>query len=170
MTHMSFPRRRASRNPIKAALDAREDDNTVLIARTDALGVNGFEDAIERAERYLEAGADVLFIEAPKSVAQMQHISQQFSDRIPLVHNLVEGGSSPVADSAALQQLNYKIALYPAALLHQFVPNAQQLLQHILQQGSTDAVRDKIYNLSDMNKLLGADELLASGKRYGQND
>ncbi len=113
---------------IRAALDAWEDDNTVIIARTDALGVNGFEDALERAERYLEAGADGLFIEAPKSVQQMQVIGERFGSRIPLVHNLVEGGKTPVETPAELQRLDYRIAVYPAALLHRFVPQARQLL------------------------------------------
>ncbi len=89
---------------IKAALDAREHDDTLLIARTDALGVNGLEDALERAARYREAGADVLFIEAPQSIEQMQHHWQARSEQaIPLVHNLVEGGGSPLASSREVQ-------------------------------------------------------------------
>lgn len=151
---------------IHAALDARNNSATVLIARTDALGVNGFEDAMERAERYLEAGADALFIEAPASVAQMQEISRQFGSRVPLVHNLVEGGKSPVTTAEELQHLNYRIALYPAALLHRFTPLAQELLQTIGELGSTQSLSHKMYELADMNRLLGADELLAAGTHY----
>jgi len=151
---------------IHAALDAREDDNTVIIARTDALGVNGFDDALERAERYLDAGADALFIEAPKTVEQMRQIGQQFGSRVPLVHNLVEGGGSPVESIDELRQLQYRIALYPAALLHQFTPQAQQLLDVIQQTGSTASLRRQMYDLADMNTLLGADKLLGAGQRY----
>jgi len=151
---------------IHAALDAREDDNTIIIARTDALGVNGFDDALERAERYLDAGADALFIEAPKTVEQMRQIGRQLGSRVPLVHNLVEGGSSPVESIDELQQLQYRIALYPAALLHQFTPQAQQLLEVIQQTGSTASLRQQMYDLADMNTLLGADELLGAGQRY----
>ena len=151
---------------IRAALDAREDDNTVIIARTDALGVNGFDDALERAERYLDAGADALFIEAPKTVEQMRQIGQQFGSRVPLVHNLVEGGGSPVESIDELRQLQYRIALYPAALLHQFTPQAQQLLDVIQQTGSTASLRRQMYDLADMNTLLGADKLLGAGQRY----
>ena len=151
---------------IHAALDAREDDNTVIIARTDALGVNGFDDALERAERYLDAGADALFIEAPETVEQMRQIGQQFGSRVPLVHNLVEGGGSPVESIDELRQLQYRIALYPAALLHQFTPQAQQLLDVIQQTGSTASLRRQMYDLADMNTLLGADKLLGAGQRY----
>ena len=151
---------------IHAALDAREDDNTVIIARTDALGVNGFDEALERAERYLDAGADALFIEAPKTVEQMRQIGQQFGSRVPLVHNLVEGGGSPVESIDELRQLQYRIALYPAALLHQFTPQAQQLLDVIQQTGSTASLRRQMYDLADMNTLLGADKLLGAGQRY----
>jgi 2-methylisocitrate lyase-like PEP mutase family enzyme len=151
---------------IHAALDARADEDTVIIARTDALGVNGFDDALERAERYLAAGADALFIEAPASVEQMRTIGERFGARIPLVHNLVEGGGTPVEASAELQALGYRIALYPAALLHCFVPQATALLAEIRDTGTTLARRDSMYELADMNRLLGAAELLQAGRRY----
>lgn len=151
---------------IRAALDARESEDTLLIARTDALGVNGFEDAMDRANRYLEAGADALFVEAPANLEQMQQIGQAFGDRAPLVHNLVEGGNTPVEDPQQLQQLGYRIALYPAALLHLYTPAAQNLLQHIRSEGTTLSRRDQMFQLSDMNSLLGADELLGAGHRY----
>ena len=150
---------------IKAALDARDDPDTVIIARTDALGVNGFEDALERAERYVEAGADALFIEAPKTIEQMQTIAERFAGQMPLVHNLVEGGGSPIPDADGLQQLGYRIALYPAALLHAFVPKAQALLAHINQHGST-AGRDDLIDLGQINQVLGADDLLGVAERY----
>ena len=155
---------------LRAALDARVDADTVIVARTDALGVNGFEDAMERAERYLEAGADALFIEAPATIEQMREIGARFGARVPLVHNLVEGGNSPVQSAAQLELLNYRIALYPAALLHSFTPAAQRLLAVIRRTGSTESMRDELYQLADMNQLLGAGELLAAGERYSDGD
>jgi len=151
---------------IKAAVDTREHDDTAIIARTDALGVNGFEDAMERAERYREAGADALFIEAPVSSTQMNQIGETFGADIPLVHNLVEGGGSPVSDYLELQSLGYRIALYPVALLHSFVPRAQQVLQEIQRSGNTQQMRRNMLELADMNALLGADQLLAAGQTY----
>ena len=151
---------------IRAALDARQDDNTLIIARTDALGVHGFDDALERAERYLQAGADAIFVEAPQSRAQMQEIGRRFGNRIPLVHNLVEGGNSPVDSAGDLAPLNYRIALYPASLLHLFLPAAQQLLRDLKTHGHVGEHRQRMVDLSAINTLLGADELLNAGQQY----
>ncbi|QFU76494.1 isocitrate lyase/PEP mutase family protein [Halioglobus maricola] len=153
---------------IKAALDARESADTLLFARTDALGVNGFEDALERAERYLEAGADALFIEAPQTTDQMREIGAQFGKRAALIHNLVEGGNTPVEQADELASLGYRIALYPAALLHGFTPLAQDLLAHISEKGDTMARRKEMLQLDDMNRILGAGELLETGDSYGE--
>ncbi|GMG86317.1 isocitrate lyase/PEP mutase family protein [Biformimicrobium ophioploci] len=151
---------------IHAALDARQHEDTFLIARTDALGVNGFEDAMERAELYLEAGADALFIEAPQTLDQMQAIGARFGKRIPLVHNLVEGGNSPVKCAAEMGELDYRIALFPASLLHLFVPAAQHLLQCLHRDGQVESLRKNMVDLAAINDLLGADELLAAGVRF----
>jgi 2-methylisocitrate lyase-like PEP mutase family enzyme len=151
---------------IKAALDAREHSNTLIIARTDALAVNGFEDAMERARLYLDAGADALFIEAPRDLAQMESIGREFGPEVPLVHNMVEGGTSPVISCETLQQLAFKIVLYPVALLHAFVPAAQRVLNEIHNNGDTNRLRQDMIDLADMNALLGADELIAEGEKY----
>ncbi|WGL16838.1 isocitrate lyase/PEP mutase family protein [Microbulbifer bruguierae] len=151
---------------IRAALDARKSDQTLIIARTDALGVNGLEDAMERAERYLQAGADALFVEAPQTLAQMQEIGRRFGDRIPLVHNLVEGGNSPVESAGDLAPLKYRIALYPASLLHLFLPAAQRLLRDLKAHGHVGEHRQRMVDLSAINDLLGAEELLNAGKIY----
>lgn len=151
---------------IRAALDARENASTLLFARTDAIGVNGFDDAMERAARYLEAGADALFIEAPQNLEQMERIGREFGQRAPLVHNLVEGGNSPVEDATELTRLGYRVALYPAALLHLFTPAAQGLLQTIRSEGNTLSRRQDMCRLSDMNTLLGATQLLQAGRSY----
>jgi len=151
---------------IKAFVDARESDDTLLVARTDALAVTGFEDALERAEHYLDAGADLLFIEAPQSIEQMETIGRQFGERVPLVHNLVEGGHSPVQGSAALQELSYRVALYPVALLHQYVPGSQALLQHLRAKGETASYAGELIELADINRLLGAEALLAESEKF----
>jgi 2-methylisocitrate lyase-like PEP mutase family enzyme len=154
---------------IHAALDARQDRNTQLLARTDALGVLGFDEAMDRARQYVEAGADILFIEAPKSIEQMQLIGREFGNHIPLVHNLVEGGSSPTDSVEELQAMAYRIALYPVALLHRVIPQAQALLKAIIDHGNTATLRPEMFELNDTNQLLGAPELLDAGKRYGQD-
>lgn len=151
---------------IHAFVDARTNDNTLLIARTDALGVNGFDDAMERARRYVDAGADLLFIEAPKTVEQMQIIGKEFGDKIPLVHNLVEGGNSPITNSDDMAALNYKIALFPVALLHSFIPKAQDILKHIEKTGNTNTYEQSLWNLNQTNALLKAQDYLDKAEKY----
>ena len=143
-------------------IDVRNSTDLLVLTKPDLIS------GIHR--QYLEAGADALFIEAPQSVAQMQQIGRQFGGRTPLVHNLVEGGNSPVTGSAGLQQLGYRLALYPAALLHQFVPAAQALLQVIANTGSTASLRSQLYELGDMNRVLGAEQLLAAAGQYAGDD
>ena len=151
---------------IHAALDARRSRDTLIFARTDALGVHGFDDAMERAERYLEAGADAIFIEAPKTAEQMRMIGAQFGHRTPLIHNLVEGGHSPVQTLEELQALHYRLALFPASLLHLFIPAAQNMLAELRHSGHLQAMRSQMIDLADVNGLLGADELLAASREY----
>lgn len=151
---------------IKAFVDARSNENTLLVARTDALAVTGFDDAMERAQLYLDAGADLLFIEAPKSIEQMREIGNRFGNRVPLVHNLVEGGLSPVNSSGEMLSLNYRVALFPVALLHQFVPGAQELLAHISKEGQTANYPGKMIELNDTNALLGVEELLEQSESF----
>ena len=98
---------------IKAALDARTSDQSLIIARTDAVAVEGFAPALERAEQYLEAGADVLFIEAVKDEAQMREVNARFAGRVPLLANMVEGGKTPIKSAADLEAIGYRIAIFP---------------------------------------------------------
>ncbi|WP_371189374.1 oxaloacetate decarboxylase [Thalassotalea maritima] len=151
---------------IHAFVDARRSADTLLIARTDALGVEGFDEALYRAEQYLLAGADLLFIEAPTTREQMQAISAEFGERVPLVHNLVEGGNSPISTSYDLAILNYKLALYPIALLNAFIPKAQHLLQHIQASGSTVDYQEELWQLQQVNDLLNVSDMLAVGDQY----
>lgn len=153
---------------IKAALDVRRSRTTLIFARTDSLGVEGFDSALERAEAYVQAGADALFIEAPATLAQMKTISTQFANRLPLIHNLVEGGQSPVATSAALQELNYRVALFPAMLVHLFARQAASYLQRLKEAGSTAAFASELHDIHGINKLLGAPELLEIAARYAE--
>ena len=107
---------------IAAALDAR--DEMLVVARTDALAIEGLASALERADRFLECGADLVFVEGPRDMAELRAISRQLARRVPLVHNMVEGGNSPVSDGAALAELGYAITLHPLFLLHAFVARA----------------------------------------------
>ena len=151
---------------IRAATDARHNKDTVIIARTDALGVEGLDSALDRAEAYFAAGADALFIEGPRSIQEMAAIAARFAGRAPLVHNMVEGGGTPVRTAAALQEYGIRLALYPALLVHFFARQAPVLLKQLAVDGSTDAFRAELHDLDDMNRLLGAKDLLRAARRY----
>lgn len=149
---------------IRAALDARQD--MLVIARTDALAVEGYDAAIERAEAYLDAGADLIFIEGPRTLSELEGIAGRFGGRVPLVHNLVEGGVTPVDNGAALEQLGFAIALHPLLLLHGLAAQGPRWLDTLARERGTASLSADIARLSDMNALLGASDLIDLGKRY----
>jgi len=151
---------------LHAALDARNSERTVIVARTDALHVEGDIAAIERAEAYLAAGADALFIEGPRTVEQMRRIASHFRGRAPLLHNMVEGGGTPVRTAAELAPFGIRIALYPGFLTHFFAHGAPVMLARLAADGGSDALRDSLSDLHAMNELLGAGELLERAARY----
>ncbi len=153
---------------LKAALDARTDSATLIFARTDAIGVKDLGDAIDRAEAYLEAGADALFIEAPATIEAMQTIATRFAGRIPLVHNLVEGGNSPVDNCASLQALGYKIGLHPASLINLFTRQAGAMLADLRREGGSGSWRERMHDLGEVSDLLGARDMLALDQRLAK--
>ena len=140
---------------LKAVLDARRG-RTLVIARTDARSVEGFEAALARAVLYVENGADLIFVEGPESRAEMQTIAAQLGADFPLVHNLVEGGVSPVSTASELADLGYSVALHPLLLLHGFIRQGPAHLAVLKQTGSTDTLRKDIADLAEFNALLDA--------------
>ena len=150
---------------LKAALDAREE--ALVIARTDAASIEGVASALDRAEAYLEAGADLIFVEGPPTLADTAAVGARFAERVPLVHNLVEGGVSAVSSGAALEAMGFAVALHPLVLLHGFAKAAPGWLEVVKAERSTDAMRDQLLTLADLNRITGAAELIAAGKAYG---
>ncbi len=149
---------------IKAAVDTR--DRALIMARTDAIAVEGFDAAVERAERYLEAGADILFIEAPESRAQMDAICARFAPRAPLLANMVEGGKTPLASTAELGDIGYRIVIFPGGLVRALSWAAQHYFASLHTNGSTEPFRNRMFDFNGLNALLGTDETLARGRRY----
>jgi 2-methylisocitrate lyase-like PEP mutase family enzyme len=151
---------------IRAAVDARRSSETLIVARTDAIAVEGFDAALERAERYLEAGADVLFIEAPQSEQQMARIAQDFSDRTPLLANMVEGGSTPIKTADQLSKLGFRIVITPGALVRALIPHLEALLLTLKTTGSTAAFSGPMTDLKGVNMRIGLDDMVRQGQRY----
>ena len=151
---------------IKAAVNSRHSADTLIMARTDAVAVEGFEQALERAEQYLLAGADILFIEAVRSDEQMRIVNERFKGRAPLLANMVEGGKTPVKSTAALQALGYSIAIFPGGTVRSVAKTLETYFAELKATGSTDGFRDKMFDFDGLNGLIGTPELLARGKRY----
>jgi 2-methylisocitrate lyase-like PEP mutase family enzyme len=151
---------------VRAACDARIDRNTLVIARTDALAVEGTNAALERAERYLDAGADMLFIEALRNETDMRAATERFRDRAALMVNMVEGGHTPVMSARRLQELGFAIVIYPGSLVRTLCFAAIGLLESLQTEGDTRAWVDRMLDFPELQRLLGTEELLAAGKKY----
>ena len=151
---------------IYAALDARSNEETLIIARTDARAVEGFSEAIDRAGAYKDAGADVLFVEAPQSLGEMRKICAEFSDQIPLLANMVEGGKTPILCANDLAALGYKIAIFPGGAVRAISHHLEAYYISLLANGSNDSFSSKMHNFDDLNDLIGTKELIEHGAKY----
>ena len=151
---------------LKAALDARDDAATLIIARTDAVAVEGLEAALDRAEAYREAGADMLFVEAPGSVEEMAAVSARFGGRVPLMANMVEGGKTPMMSAPELEALGFALVIFPGGLVRAFTHMAADYLESLKANGGTAPYRDRMLDLAGLNRILGTAELLERGKEY----
>ncbi len=154
---------------IKAALDARTRDDFVVIARTDAIGVEGFDAALERAERYLDAGADMLFVEAPESDAQMQGLCARFKDRIPLMANMVEGGKTPVLPATELEAIGYAFVIFPGGTARAVAHHLTNYFGSLAKHGTTAPFADGMLDFKGITDLVETPEMLALGKSYEQD-
>ncbi|MEM9045618.1 MAG: isocitrate lyase/phosphoenolpyruvate mutase family protein [Pseudomonadota bacterium] len=151
---------------IAAMADARASDDTLIIARTDAIAVEGFGPALERAENYLTAGADALFIEAPRTSEELAEIAQHFSGRAPLLANMVEGGATPIKSTEDLQALGYSIAIFPGGIVRALAKTATDYYASLQQHGSNKPFSEQMFDFRGLNETLGTDALLADGARF----
>jgi 2-methylisocitrate lyase-like PEP mutase family enzyme len=150
---------------IKAALDARQSRETLVIARTDAVGVEGFDKAIERARMYRDAGADMLFVEAPKTHAELKRIAPALGG-VPLMANMVEGGKTPVLAAAELEALGFALVIFPGGIVRALAHMASEYYASLAAHGTSEPFRNRMLDFTGLNDLIGTPELLAVGKRY----
>ena len=151
---------------LRAALDARRSDATLVLARTDALAILGIDAAMERAERYLECGVDALFIEALRTPQQMDAACARFAHRVPLLANMVEGGKTPVQAAGELQQRGFRIAIFPGGTARAVAHTLQGYYASLQAHGSTTPWRDRMLDFDGLNGVIGTPDLLAAGRRY----
>ena len=149
---------------IRAAVDARTDPDLMIIARADAIAVNGFDDALRRAELAAKAGADMLFVEAPTSEEQIERVARAFD--MPLLFNYAPGGRSPLLPFAQLRELGYAIILLPVDTLFVAVRAMQRFLRDLASGGDALSLADRYVPFGEFNELIGVAEQVALGERY----
>ena len=150
---------------IKAAVDARRSRETLVIARTDAIAVEGFKRAIERAELYRDAGADVLFVEAPQTRAELKRIPSAFAG-VALMANMVEGGKTPPLPAAELEAMGFALVIFPGGIVRALARTASEYYASLAARGTSEPFRSRMLDFTSLNELIGTPEMLALGKRY----
>jgi 2-methylisocitrate lyase-like PEP mutase family enzyme len=151
---------------IRAAVDARHSPETLIIARTDAVAVEGVGPAIERAELYRTAGADVLFVEAPRTRDDLARIAARLGAGVPLLANMVEGGKTPPLSAAELEAIGFALVIFPGGIVRALARTAGEYYASLAKQGTTEPFRSRMLDLEALNTLIGTPEMVALGKRY----
>ena len=151
---------------LKAALDARANDDTLIVARTDAIAIAGIDAALERAHAYVDAGADVMFVEAMPDKEAMVRVGKEIGSRVPLLANMVEGGKTPLTPADELAELGFRLVIYPGAMVRIISFAAQAYLQELKEKGTTAGLLDKMNQFDQIMDLVGLQESIAEGKAY----
>ena len=149
---------------VKAAVEARRDPDVLIIARTDAIACTGLDDALARAALYAEAGADLTFVEAPRTREDMERVTRTLA--VPQVANLVAGGLTPLLPRAELQRMGFSLVLYANAALQAAMLATQQLLAHLHERGSLDGATHLLMDFAERQAIVGKPDYDALEKRY----
>jgi 2-methylisocitrate lyase-like PEP mutase family enzyme len=150
---------------IKAALDARQSHETLVIARSDAIAVEGFEQAMARAVSYREAGADILFVEAPKTRDELKRIPPALKG-VPVMANMVEGGKTPSLNAADLQALGFSLVIFPGAIVRAVAHAAGEFYASLAANGTSEPFRNRMYDFEGLNDVIGTPAMIALGRQY----
>jgi carboxyvinyl-carboxyphosphonate phosphorylmutase len=149
---------------IKAAIDARMDPDFVVIARSDARAVAGMDEAIDRINRYLEAGADFGFIDAPQSVEELKR--QALEAKGPLVANMIEGGKTPNLSPQELEKMGYKLVIFPLSLIYAGAYSMLECAKTLIDKGTTEALQNRMIRFNEFNDLVGLKHFQKTEKKY----
>jgi 2-methylisocitrate lyase-like PEP mutase family enzyme len=151
---------------IRAAADARLSPETLIIARTDAIAVEGFDAAMARARAYAEAGADALFVEAPGSRADLERVAGELKTGLPLMANIVEGGKTPPLSAGELEAIGFSLVIFPGGIVRATAHAAQDFYRTLLRDGSSAAHAGRMFDFDGLNAVIGTQDILALGKTY----
>jgi 2,3-dimethylmalate lyase len=143
---------------LRAAVEARTDDDLVLIARTDALAVTGLDDTLRRCRAYTEAGADVLFVEALRTREEIERVVREVD--VPLLYNFVEHGKSPLVPVAELQRLGFKMVIFPGSIMLAVLPLVRQILAELKRRGTTEGLLDRMTDVVELFETMGLSAML----------
>ena len=149
---------------IAAAVDARRDPDLVIVARTDARAVEGFEAAVERSRAYVAAGADVIFFEAPRTVEELERLPSLVP--APLLVNMVEGGKTPLLSADQLEAVGHKVVIFPNAAMRVAMKAVQDAMRVLRAEGTTASLLDRMLGWEERQDLVGLAELEALDRRF----
>ena len=149
---------------IRAAVDARTDDDFTIIVRTDSIAVTGWDDAMHRCDEYIKAGADVLFVEALRTPEEVEQVAKNLD--IPLLFNFVESGKSPLLSASQLERFGFKIVIYPASALLTVTHVVGQVMAQLKEKGTTAHLMDNMTSLEDCFEVMGLSTMLAEDGRF----
>lgn len=151
---------------IAALVEARERQQTLIIARTDAIAVEGFKCALDRAHAYVDAGADALFIEAPRSRDELAEIGEKLGRRAPLMANMVEGGATPLMRAEELEALGFSLVIFPGGIVRALARTAEEYYASLQRHGSNLPFGDRMLDFGALNERLGTDAIVERGRGY----
>jgi len=149
---------------IRAAVDARKDEDFTILARTDAIAVHGLSGAVERARMSVEAGADWVFLEAPESVEQMRQIPGLV--KVPTLANMIPGGKTPILPAAELEAMGFAAVVWPNAFTYAYAKLATEMAGELLRTGTTAGFHDRMIEFDEFNELVGLPKIRESEQRY----
>jgi 2-methylisocitrate lyase-like PEP mutase family enzyme len=152
---------------IRAAIEARRSPDFLIIARTDARAVEGLESALGRARMYREAGADVLFVEAPQSETEVELVAGELSD-VPLLFNFAEGGKTPAIALERLRELGYRIVIFPIAALLAATTAVRKVAAEIQMHGTPTALLGELISFAEFNQMIGLPEIQQLERRFSR--
>ncbi len=150
---------------LQSAIDARKSKDFVIVARTDARATEGLDKAIERGLYYKKIGADVIFVEAPKSIQEMKKIGKKIN--APLVANMIEGGATPIVSASTLNKMGFKIILYPLSVLFANTFASLQILKELKKAGTTSKLTKKLVSFDQFNDIVELPKFRKLERKYG---
>ncbi len=152
---------------LSAAMDARENKDFIIVARTDARATEGLDEAIQRGKQNKKTGADAIFVEAPRSLDEMKRIGKEIN--APLVANMIEGGATPLSSAETLYKMGFKIILYPLSVLYANTFATMNILKELKKTGNTLKYKQKVVNFDQFNDLVELPKFRKMEKKYSKS-